>query len=150
MQVTTGDSGIYYCTASSSDGVSKTASVQIQVIMTIMMINMMVLIIIIIIIIIMIMIMTIKVMFPPEIVSMERHWLETGQGRQVEGGFMNMMMMMIFMMIFGHGNMMMMMMIFGHGNMMMTVMMILAGELPCEGSTKTKVDLVQVDKSTSS
>ena len=93
LQVTTGDSGIYYCTASSSDGVSKTASVQIQVIMTIMMINMMVLIIIIIIIIIiMIMIMTIKVMFPPEIVSMERHWLETGQGRQVEVGSMNMMM----------------------------------------------------------
>ena len=31
FQVTTGDSGIYYCTASSPDGVSKTASVQIQV-----------------------------------------------------------------------------------------------------------------------
>ena len=30
-QVTTGDSGIYYCTASAPDGVSKTASVQIQV-----------------------------------------------------------------------------------------------------------------------
>ena len=29
-------------------------------------------------------------------------------------------------------------------------MMIVAGELPCEGSTKTKVDLVQVDKSSSS
>ena len=26
-------------------------------------------------------------------------------------------------------------------------MMIVAGELPCEGSTKTKVDLVQVNKS---
>ena len=96
LQVTTGDSGIYYCTASSSDGVSKTASVQIQVIMTIMMIDMMVLIIIIIII---IMIMTIKVMFPPEIVSMERHWLETGQGRQVEVGFMNKMMMMMMMIL---------------------------------------------------
>ena len=31
-QVTTGDSGIYYCTASGPDGVSKTASVQIQVV----------------------------------------------------------------------------------------------------------------------
>ena len=28
-------------------------------------------------------------------------------------------------------------------------MMIVAGELPCEGSTKTKVDLVQVDNSSS-
>ena len=36
FQVTTGDSGIYYCTASSSDGVSKTASVQIQVVMVAM------------------------------------------------------------------------------------------------------------------
>ena len=31
-QVTTGDSGIYYCTASGPEGVSKTASVQIQVV----------------------------------------------------------------------------------------------------------------------
>ena len=30
------------------------------------------------------MIIMMKVMFPPEIVTMERHWLETGQGRQVE------------------------------------------------------------------
>ena len=28
--------------------------------------------------------------------------------------------------------------------------MMVAGELPCEGSTKTKVDLVQVDNSSSS
>ena len=35
-------------------------------------------------------IMVIKVMFPPEIVTMERHWLETGQGRQVEVGFIMM------------------------------------------------------------
>ena len=38
FQVTTGDSGIYYCTASSSDGVSKTASVQIQVVMMVMLV----------------------------------------------------------------------------------------------------------------
>ena len=54
--MTTGDSGIYYCTASSSDGVSKTASVQIQVMMMLM--------------VILILIMIIKVMFPPETVTM--------------------------------------------------------------------------------
>ena len=32
----------------------------------------------------MVFIMVLQVMFAPEIVSMERHWLETGQGRQVE------------------------------------------------------------------
>ena len=36
-----------------------------------------------------------QVMFPPEIVTMERHWLETGQGRQVEVGFLMMMIFMV-------------------------------------------------------
>ena len=57
--MTTGDSGIYYCTASSSDGVSKTASVQIQVMMMMMLMVILIL-----------LIMIIKVMFPPETVTM--------------------------------------------------------------------------------